>query len=291
MKISGFTIIKNAIINDYPVVEAITSILPVVDEMIVSIGAGEDDTEGLIRAIASPKIKIIHSVWNMNLRKGGAVLAVETDKAFAHISPDADWAFYIQADEVVHEKYHAAILAAAHACKDDKRVDGLLFKYLHFYGTYNYIGDSRRWYSHEIRIIRNDKNISSYKDAQGFRKQGRKLSVKPVDAFIYHYGWVRSPHLMKTKMNNFGRLWNEDSAEYMRFINASDVFDYKDYDSLQLFTETHPAVMEQRIRKANWKLEIDISKKHFSFKNRLLYTIEQLTGYRLFDYKNYRRLK
>ena len=78
MKISGFTIIRNAVINDYPIVEAIRSILPVVDEMIVSIGKSEDNTEELIRSIDSDKIKIHHSTWDMSLRKGGKVLAVET---------------------------------------------------------------------------------------------------------------------------------------------------------------------------------------------------------------------
>ncbi|MBI1780261.1 MAG: glycosyltransferase family 2 protein, partial [Sphingobacteriales bacterium] len=146
MKISGFTIIKNAVINDYPIVEAIQSILPVVDEMVVSIGDSEDSTEQLIQSINSPKIKIVHSVWDPSLRKGGKILAVETDKAFQHISPAADWAFYIQGDEVLPEQYHAAVRAAAEKYKDDKRVDGLLFKYLHFYGSYDYVGDSRKWY-------------------------------------------------------------------------------------------------------------------------------------------------
>ena len=49
MKISGFTIIKNAIINDYPIVEAITSILPVVDEMIVLVGDSTDATREIIQ--------------------------------------------------------------------------------------------------------------------------------------------------------------------------------------------------------------------------------------------------
>ncbi len=157
MKISGFTIIKNAVINDYPIVEAIRSILPVVDEMIVSIGQSEDNTEELIRSIDSPKIKIHHSVWDMSLRKGGKVLAVETNKAFQLISPDSTWAFYIQGDEVVHEKYHAIIREAALKYKNDQKVEGLLFRYLHFYGTYDYVGDSRKWYDKEIRMIRNDK--------------------------------------------------------------------------------------------------------------------------------------
>ena len=144
MKISGFTIIKDAIINDYPIEEAIRSVLPVVDEMIVSIGKSTDGTEELILSINSEKIKIIHSTWDPALREGGKILAVETDKAFQHISVDSDWAFYIQADEVVHEKYYDTIREAAQRYRGDKRVDGLLFHYLHFYGTYNYIGDSRK---------------------------------------------------------------------------------------------------------------------------------------------------
>jgi len=219
------------------------------------------------------------------------VLAIETDKAFQHISPDADWAFYIQADEVVHEKYHPVILEAAKKYKDQKEVEGLLFRYTHFYGTYNYVGDSRRWYNREIRIIRNDKNIHSYKDAQGFRKDGRKLFVKLIDAHIYHYGWVKSPKQMHQKAKNIGKFWRTDE-EWEQFLTASDFWDFNnEYDSLVKFTGTHPAVMQERIKNQNWKIELDISKKRFSFKERLLYFIEKLTGKRLFDYKNYKILR
>ena len=113
MKISGFTIIKNAVVNDYPVVEAIRSVLPVVDEMIVLVGDSTDNTRQLILDIHSPKIKIVDSVWDHSLREGGKVLAVETDKAFELIDPASDWAFYIQADEMVHERYYAASVIAA----------------------------------------------------------------------------------------------------------------------------------------------------------------------------------
>lgn len=291
MKISGFIIIRNAVINDYPVTEAIRSVLPLVDEMIVSIGDCEDDTLGLIQSIESDKIRIVHSVWDPALRKGGEVLAVETDKAFAHISPNADWAFYIQADEVVHEKYYPVILEAAKKYKDQKEVEGLLFKYTHFYGTYDYVGDSRRWYNREIRIIRNDKNIHSYKDAQGFRKDGRKLFVQPIDAHIYHYGWVKSPKQMMQKQKNLGKFWRTDE-EWQQLLASSDFWDFNnEFDSLEKFTGTHPAVMHERINNQNWKIELDISKKHFSFKERLLYYIEKTTGKRLFDYKNYKILR
>ena len=287
MKVSGFTIIKNAVINGYPIVEAITSILPVVDEMIVLVGDCDDDTQGLIEAIGDPKIKIHHSVWDKNLRKGGTVLAVETDKAFKLIDPTSTWAFYIQADEVIHEKYYPAIRKGCEDFKDNTKVQGLLFKYVHFYGTYDYVGDSRKWYGHEVRIIRNDKKISSYKDAQGFRVGKEKLKVKPIDASVYHYGWVKSPEQMMTKSKNLGLLWRTDE-EAKALLEQPDYFDYNEFDSLAKFTGTHPDVMKKRIAEMNWKVELDISKKKLTGKKLFLYYFEKLTGIRLFDFKNYR---
>jgi hypothetical protein len=288
MKISGFTIIKNALQNDYPIVEAITSILPVVDEMVVAIGNSTDKTEDLIRNIGSEKIRIVHSVWDVSQNnKGGTILAVETNKAFQHISPDSDWAFYIQGDEVLHEKYHDSIRQAAAKYKDDKKVDGLLFEYLHFFGTYDYVGDSRRWYHREVRIIRNDKTISAYRDAQGFRRNGEKINVKPVAATIYHYGWVKSPKQMREKQKNVIQYWEDQEATKKRLL-ATDIFDYNEFDSLQRFSGTHPQVMKKRIAEKNWEIDMDISKKHFTIKDRFLYWIEKRTGVRLFGFKNYR---
>lgn len=291
MKISGFTIIKNAVLNDYPIVEAIRSILPVVDEMIILIGDCEDDTIALMESINDPKIKIHHSVWDKTLRTGGRVLAVETNKAFQLIDPESDWAFYIQGDEAVHEQYHDIIRTTCLQYKDDHRVEGLVFKYLHFYGTYDYVGDSRKWYDHEVRVIRNDKKISSYKDAQGFRVGERKLWVKPVEAYVYHYGWVKSPELMKKKQKNVSKFWLDQENLDEILAQMPDFFNYDDFDSLEKFTGTHPAVMHERICKQNWKLELDITKKKFSLKDRFLYYFEKATGIRPFDFRNYRILK
>jgi len=287
MFISGFTIIRNAVLNDYPVVESIKSILPVVDEMIVLVGDSQDETENLIRSIGSDKIQIHHSNWDMSLRSGGRVLAVETDKAKALINPRADWAFYIQADEVIHEQYHAAILQGCNDHLNNPQVEGLLFHYLHFYGTYDYIGDSRKWYHKEVRIIRNHPLIQAYKDAQGFRKGTEKIRVKAIPAFVYHYGWVKSPEQMMQKQKNVSPYWLGD-ADMQKILMNPEKWDFEDFDSLEKFTGTHPAVMLDRIQRKNWQVELDISQKKFSFKNRVLYYFEKLTGIRPFDFKNYR---
>jgi hypothetical protein len=105
MKVSGFTFIRNAIKNDYPIVEAITSVLPICDEFIVACGRSDDETLALIKSIGSDKIRILETIWDDSLREGGRTFALETDKAYNAIAPDTDWAFYIQGDEVIHEKY------------------------------------------------------------------------------------------------------------------------------------------------------------------------------------------
>jgi hypothetical protein len=288
VKVSGFTIIRNAIKYDYPVVESITSVLPMCDEFIVAVGNSEDDTRKLIESIASDKIKIIDSVWNDELRVGGKVLADETNKAKKAISPDSDWAFYIQSDEVIHEKYHAEILSAMKKWIDNKEIEGLLFKYLHFYGNYEFVGNSRKWYRNEIRIIRNDNNIVSYKDAQGFRtRDNKKLNVKDIDACVYHYGWVKPPKAQQEKQKNFNKLWHSDDW-MVKNISKDEEFDYSKIDSLKKFEGTHPAVLAERLQRYNWKFDFNPRNIHLSVKDRLLLFIEEQSGYRVGEYKNYK---
>lgn len=290
MKVTGFTFIRNAIKFDYPIVEAITSILPICDEFIVALGNSEDETRALIESIGSNKIKIIDTIWDDTLREGGRVLAVETDKAFDAISSDTDWCFYIQGDECIHEKYLPTIKDAMQSNLSDKNIEGLLFNYSHFYGSYDYIGTSKRWYRKEIRVIRNLKNIRSYKDAQGFRIDGRKLNVAQIDASVYHYGWVKHPSKQQDKQKNFNKLWHDD--QWMK-NNIPDVneFDYSQVDGLKLFNGTHPSVMKNRINAVNWKFSFDPTKMKVKLKYKITQVIENLTGYRIGEYKNYNVIK
>lgn len=288
MKLAGFTIIRNAIKYDYPVLEAIRSVLPICDIFFVGVGKSDDATRELIEKINSDKIKIIDTVWDDSLREGGLVLSSETNKVFDAIPVEFDWCFYIQSDECVHEKDLEKIKIAAEKYKNDKNIDGLLFDYKHFYGQYNYVGAGRRWYAHEIRIIRNDKNIRSYKDAQGFRlKDNSKLKVKPVDCCIYHYGWVKPPKAQQAKQESFHKMWHDD--EWMKKnIPVVEDFDYNNIDLLEEFKGSHPFIMASRIKNANWKFIYDRSKAKLSLKYRLLFFIEKLTGWRAGENKNYK---
>ncbi len=290
MRIVGFTFIKNAIKYDYPIVEAILSILPLCDEVVVSVGKSEDHTLELVSSIDPKKVRVVETVWEENLREGGAVLAEETNKAFDAIGDDADWCFYIQGDEILHEQYHDAVKKGMLQYKDEERVEGLLFKYKHFYGSYDYIGNSRNWYRHEVRIIRNDKNIRSYKDAQGFRKNGKKLNVKSLDGYIYHYGWVKHPQQQQLKQQNFNKLWHSDQW-ISQHVSDVEEFDYSQIDSLELFKGTHPKVIQERIKQTNWNFSFDPTKLKLSAKEKFSRIVEKWTGYRIGEYKNYKLLR
>ena len=199
MKISGFSFVRNGIKLYYPVVEAVKSVLPIVDEFIIAIGKSDDDdnTREEIEKIDDPKIKIIDTVWKDEDRKGGRIYALETDVAREACS--GDWLFYIQSDECLHEKYHPDVQKRCEELLNDNRVEALIFRYKHFWGDFNHYHNGHGWYPKEIRIVRNLPEIHSWMDAQSFRyyenyghphqQEGtRKLNAALVDAEIYHYG-------------------------------------------------------------------------------------------------------
>jgi len=291
MLVSGFTIVRNAVKYDYPVKEAIMSILPICDEVVVLIGNSDDTTYELISSIKSDKIKIHFSNWDESLRKKGKVLAVETDKAFKLINPNADWAFYIQADEVLHEKYHTTVMQDMQSNLKNFDVEGLLFGYKHFYGSYDYFATSRDFYRNEIRIIRNNPRVCAYRDAQGFRKNHKKLNVAKTDAQIYHYGWVKHPKKMMEKNVDFQKFWHSDKWIEGNIVQREE-FDYNRISELEKFSDTHPSVMSERISHKNWNFIPNFeSIKNKSFIKRLLYWIEKKTEYRVSEYKNYKIIK
>jgi hypothetical protein len=288
MKVSGFTFIRNALTYDYPIREAILSIAPLCDEIVVAVGHCDDGTRALV-AGTHEKVRIVDTVWDDSKREGGAVLAEETNKALDAIAADADWAFYIQGDEVFHERDVQAVRRAMEQWKDDRRVEGLLFDYVHFYGSYDYVGDSPRWYRREIRIVRPGVGVRSWGDAQGFRKNGQKLRVKPSGGHIHHYGWVKHPRHQQLKQQSFNKLWHDDRWMQEHVPDVAE-FDYSQVESVVLFAGAHPQVMQERIARMNWKFSFDPTRKRIPFKYRLKLWVERITGWRPGEYRNYRKV-
>ena len=259
MKVSGFSIIRNGVKFGYPFVEAVSSVLPLCDEFILNVGASEDETLTLARSIQSPKLKIIEREWDMNLREGGQLISVETNQALEHCT--GEWCLYIQADEVLHEKYFPVVRSAMEKYLTDEKVEALQFGYKHFYGSYDFYQDNyRRWYVKECRVIRRHPDIRSWGDGLDFRHiDGSLLNVKRIDAEIYHYGWVRPPDVMYAKNVGFHQLYYSDE-EVKKRVPASE-HTYHDLGHLKRFEGTHPAVMKDRIAASHWDFDSKIEEQ------------------------------
>lgn len=252
MKVSGFTFCRNAVKYDYPVVESIRSILPIVDEFIVNVGRCEDGTLALIQSIGDPKIRIVESVWDESLRKDGLIYAQQTNIALAHCT--GDWAFYIQADEVVHEEDLPRIQESMRRHLGNPVVKGLLFRYLHFVADY---WSTNPWFYHKaVRIMRNNGEVESCGDAVGFHlkatrqylQSGPKEWIALSDGRMFHYGWVKDPKTMLAKVKEQIAVYHGDNPPPQQAaLYKQDAFQYEDYAVLKEFSGRHPAVMEHRI--------------------------------------------
>lgn len=297
MKISGFSYVRNGIDFDYPFLEAIQSILPVCDEFVVVLGDSSDSSSEALQNLKSNKIKIVDSVWDMNNRKGGKVFAQQSNIGLDHVT--GNWAFHIQADEVIHEKDLPKILEAIQKYDSEPEVEGLLLPFIHFWGNYDYVRTSRRVHKNEIRVIRNNQLIRAYRDSQGFRKysskeayeageKGTKLYVKKVDAPVYHYNSVRSKKTQEKKIHTFNCMYTpEMSVSRENF----DEFDYNNVDRVEKFRGSHPAIMQHRIADFDQPFTFDPGKAKWKPKDKFMQPIEDWLGFKIGEYKNYKLLK
>ncbi|MBT4952417.1 MAG: glycosyltransferase [Pelagibacteraceae bacterium] len=255
MKVSAFTFIKNGQILGYPFLQSIQSILPIVDEFVINVGASEDETLDMIRSIQDKKIRIIQSKWNNGMHNRGYVYGQQ--KMIAQFNCTGDWAFYIEGDEVYHEKDLEKIHKSMEVHLNDSKVEALVFDFKHFYGNANTILDSPGWYRKEARIIKN--SVRSYAPDGLFwlvlesNKKGRYPWAKNTGASCYHYGWVRSEDQMNLKSTKVQKYWGGDPVK----------IDYTQMDQsiIRPFQGTHPKIVENWLPKDIGIFEVDSSYK------------------------------
>ena len=283
MRVSGFTIVRNAIKLDFPVEASIRSILPLCDEVVVNVGRSEDDTLALVRSIEDPKIRVLETEWDMTRRN--TVLGLETHRAMqACVHP---WGVYIQADEVLHESGVDELRATIQTVDDDARIEGLLVRYVHFYGGFDTVATHRRWYRREVRVVRlaRELDIRPYQGAQGFRvgPEHRKIRARLTAAQMFHYGWARPAQALREK-RDLGRTmypWRNADASLPLLAWTP---------GLQRFRGRHPAVAQRWIEARQVDPERVIGPRKFRWRFLRYYistAIERLTGARVFEFRNY----
>lgn len=276
MKLSAFTLIKNAIKFDYPIIESVNSLLPIVDEYVINIGDSTDETRELVHQAfgSNPKCVLFDSVWE-DQSKGTSFFSNQTNKALDRCT--GSWAFYLQADEAIHEDDYSNILAAVLLAESQNK-KAIVFDYLHFEKNYSKLrktySEGFDCYEDEVRIFKNDGSVMSWGDAQGFCKKDRYgLSLRKIEdellmshINIFHYGYVKPAKKMLDKKKALNEFYFNEShfsesqkhKELAKIKNAKDEYEF----SFQLndFNGTHPKSMKERrekFEKENPELLID----------------------------------
>jgi glycosyltransferase involved in cell wall biosynthesis len=261
MKVSGFSFIRDGVRLGYPFEESIRSALPVCDEFIVACGASDDGTLDRLRAMREPKLRILETSWNEACRSHGFVYGQQ--KMIAQFNCTGDWAFYLEGDEVLHEKDLDNLRAAMRHYLDDAAVEVLAFDYLHFYGDTRHVNISSQFYRKAARIIRNSlRSIAPdglywavIKDKTWHGGRNKRRTRYPRAAAlnipIYHYGNARHQRYVEAKAETGNRYWTEKTP-----FKSS----YSDIDPAQIgeFRGTHPALMSDWLEHhANRGFEFD----------------------------------
>jgi hypothetical protein len=285
--LSGFTLVRNAVKLDFPIVPAIRSLLAVCDEVVVNVGKSEDETRDLIQSLGDPRVRILDTVWDFS--KKNEMLSQETMRAMAACR--GRWGICIQADEVLHEEGARTLRDRSRDWDGDARVEVLLVDNLHFSGRLDLVATRRRWYRREVRCIRlgGASDIRPFQDAQGFRvgPELRRIRARPTDAVMFHYGWARPARAIweKHEISKTIYPWSRE-----RSARDQERGHLEWLPLLKPFHGAHPRVAEEWIRERMINPEQRIGPRHWRPEHLRLYVsdwIERLTGVRLFEFRNY----
>ena len=283
--ISGFTIVRNALKLDYPIVPAIRSILDICDEVVVNVGKSDDDTRDLVASIGDPRVRILDTVWDFS--RQSLVLSIETQRAMDACR--GRWGVYIQADEVLHERGAPLLKQRIAEWDGDARVEGLLVRYRHFWGNFETLATTRRYYRREVRCVRLGRDVRSFQDAQGFRvgPELRRIRARETDAEMFHYGWARPVPAIGEKYEASKTIFPW-SGERVAAAQARRTLGWMPL--LRRFTGTHPRAVQEWIAAREQAPMPALGPKRFRLGFVRYYLsdwIERLTGARVFEYRNY----
>ena len=283
--LSGFTIVRNAVALDYPIIPAVRSLLDVCDEVIVNVGRSDDGTRELVASLGDPRVRILDTVWDFS--RGSTALAVETDRAMAACR--GAWGLYVQADEVLDERGAEILKQRVGEWDRDARVEGLLVDYLHFYGDFDTLATDRHWYRREVRCVRLGRDVRSYQDAQGFRvgPEERRVRARATAARMFHYGWARPPAALRRKLAASRDIFTE-VPDRTAAREARGRLDWTPL--LRRFTGEHPRAAGDWVAERRDHAGPGVGPRRFRRQHLRLYLsdwIERLTGARVFEYRNY----
>jgi Glycosyl transferase family 2 len=279
LKVSVFTFLRNGAKLGYPFLESIRSALPLADEFVIALGPSDpdelDQTRRSLEALNEPKVRIISSVWNEQMKKAGFVYGQQ--KMLAQSQCNGDWAFYLEADEVLHDEDLESLHQTMKRHLHDDQVEALVFDYVHLFGSVHWQAISPGWYRRAPRIIKNNVRAVAldglFWNVVVNNQKLRWPRAALANARIFHYGHVRTVSAMNAKQFAVERYWSKNPNEFKKYVI--------DPLALRPFTGQHPQVMADWIAaQSNLTFSPDLSHEPTSRdrRHRMAMKLENLFG-------------
>lgn len=203
----GFMVLKNGIRLGYPFIEAVTSVLSVVDAFLVIDHGSDDNTWETLQDFSklNRKIHLERASWPQKSSCGSSI-AVATNnglKCCLKKWPNIHKILYLQADEVFHEK---DLKNLGEMFPNEFRASS--FHFLHFRNGFDHV-ISNPTYQRAIRII--SPGARSILDGYNFENAGKTGNSHVT---IFHVGWCFLRNICQKHVNHAALY--PDSRPYLR---------------------------------------------------------------------------
>ena len=257
-KISGLVVLSEAELGCYPYVEAISSFLPVVDEMVVSfnIYGKKDGSKDKVLAL-SEKIRIIPTVFD--IEKYGWI-SYGVARTMGYQACKGEIVLMFDADGVLHENDHRQLNKEIFEFISNPHMPTGYWEKHRFYKPNLYYSQHKHSgiYNKEILGDRFDFMRVDGKGAPNFDrlKLGEDRSKKfSITLFGYEHLWD-TEEVLRYKVNRYGRMIDKISGN--PFKSPEEYFDKYMVDLFDnrgkwksMPIELHPKVIQDKLRSIN----------------------------------------
>jgi len=240
-RLGGTQFVIDGLTYDYCFKESIQSMQEFCDEVVIVDAGSRDGTVEVLKTLENEKTKIIYldrEEWDS--LHGWAKLNHFSNKAIAELT--AEWNFYQQSDEVVHEKCHKSIREAV----DYGTAEAYLVSRINLWNTpyemLNVKGNRNPCSTQVIRLAKSQYMTGG--DAESIYAPASGAYLDRIR--IYHFGFVRNKEVHADKIRNMQANVFEVGVD--KKLDGMTTFDPSKWfgpEDLLPVPEILPAIMDQ----------------------------------------------
>lgn len=260
IKISGLTIVRNAISNGYLIAEVLDTLVAISDEVIVCDGFSTDGTFEYLSTRGD--IKLYQDVWNLQSNDGHEFANI-TNKGMSRCT--GDYIFYLQADELIHEDQYENLRKLILS----NEYNSISCKFHHIRYSFDHsLVEGYELHPSATRASRVVRNKDIYSSTDGFNFDGSIHPQYNSNINIYHYGYIFLENILAKMINHSDNFYinapnyanrKKLSYEYLERVKAGESFNLLE---LQKILEPHFVLNEHGLQIPECMKRLQLASKY-----------------------------